>query len=176
MASQAICIRRNAVPDAHGLYNPHNSFPPFFLPPAWDCDADCETIIPQPPPTPVRPGIRFEHGQITPPLETDGSLNPWAPLPSCNSAVDQPPHPSTKEQMIRQWITDMPSAAQRMIAADLRLNRCQGRCKQTTNYRVGKDTESNGLRRRSSNRDDKSQTAQAEVGTQLAGLVNELHL
>jgi hypothetical protein len=133
------------------------------------------------PPTLTHPSLRFEHGQITPPLESSETLDPRGPSFFSHSFLDtisaEARNGSSHDAFMRQWLDDIPSAAQRMMAAGLNVNKRRGKDRKNGQSKVKKGARS-GMqdRRPSTDASVMSHVAQTQVNCEMADLLYDLHL
>ncbi|QMW37015.1 hypothetical protein G4B11_000251 [Aspergillus flavus] len=181
MEINAICIRRASNSGNGGDYlYPRDSFPPHLLPPLWGGNSEVHVQTSEATLDHTRPSFRFQHGQITPPLESNETLNQspsFSPHTFLNTTSAGTRNGSLHDDATRQWQDDIPSAAQRMIATDLNTNRSHEVDREDGEPRVNKDARSDMQDRwPSTGAGVMFHVAEAKVNCGLAAHLDELHL
>lgn len=150
MEINAACIRR--APDCDmsddNLYF-HNPFQPHLLTPSCNCKPEVHIQNSEAPLNLTHPSFRFEHGQITPPLDSDENLNQrgpsYFPHTSLNTISAGTHNGPSHDAVTRQWLGNISSPTQEMDTADLNDNRSQKadmkNCQARANKGVRSDTQ-----------------------------------
>ncbi|KAE8388701.1 hypothetical protein BDV23DRAFT_158579 [Aspergillus alliaceus] len=171
MSQSPACVQQNVGCHAYEEdLHVRRSLPPLFLPPLLDDEFDADINIPPASLLQGTPGHRFEHGQVTPPLD-----NARVPPPSV--ADNWTPSRLHDDVVLRQWLSDMPSAAQRLLAADLTINKSCVKSRQSSHHKVVKaHLPILQNRRASTGTDVRFGNVLDEKYDNLAELLSDLHL